>query len=82
MNNKKSKKLRGIKRKAISRFLNLRKQLIEIDKKIITGERTISLLHEGYEIPDNGNSDFTWLLQNPQESIRTLLIKVNEQTNK
>lgn len=78
MNNKKSKKLRGLKRKVISGFLSFRKQLSEIDKKVIVGEGIMSLLHKAYEIPNDGNSDFTWQLQDPQESIRTLLIKINE----
>lgn len=83
MNNRKSKKLRGLKRKVISGFFNLRKQLSEIDKKVIVGKGTISLLHEeGYEILNDGNLDFTWQLQDPQKSIRTLLINTNEQTNK
>lgn len=81
MNNKKSKKLRGIKRKVRQGFNSLREQLRDIDKNVIviTGFEGLEWLSKCLE--NEENKDFSWYLQDPNESVRDLLIQTsNEQT--
>lgn len=73
MNNKKSKKLRGINRKVRQGFSNLRQQLYDIEKRTvaITGARTLELL--------SLDTDFIWFTQDPNEPIRDVLIQISNE---
>jgi len=76
MNNKKSKKLRGINRKVRQGFSNLRQQLYDIERHtvVITGARVLEWLSEPLSL--NEDTDFIWCTQDPNEPIRDVLIQI------
>ena len=77
MNNRKSKKLRGINRKVRQSFPNLRKQLHDIERHtvVITGARTLEWLSECCNNEDN-KEDFSWYVSDPNEPVRDFLIQI------
>ena len=79
MNNKKSKKLRGINRKVKQGFDNLRKQLIDVERHNAFNTRASFLMWLSECLENEKNSGYKQSIQDPNELNKDVLIQTSNE---